>query len=67
MTRPKSFKLLICILFGHDFKCRGFWRDTDYGPEHDEEWTCKRCGEEPSAVFDEISFVGRLKSWWYQE
>jgi hypothetical protein len=42
MTRPKSFKLLICILFGHDFKCRGFWRDTDYGPEHDEEWTCKR-------------------------
>ena len=61
-------KRLWCVIVGHDFRRYGYWSDyTDYGPEYDERWECKRCECEPSAVCDEATLTGRIKAIFSEE
>lgn len=58
---------LYCVLFDHRYKQCGSETWTEYGHEYDEWWECTRCKNEMSNCYDLTTFVGRLKSWWYQE
>ena len=63
-----KLKELWCVLFGHDVERHGApcgGQDLMW-PEYDEWWECRRCGD-LSTLYDWCTFMGRLKSWWYQE
>ena len=65
----KRLWLLLCVPFGHQPKqCgRACYSMEYFWPEYEEWWECTRCGEDLSSYYDESTFIGRLKSWWYQE
>ncbi len=58
---------LYCVFVGHKEKHCGseYWHED--GHEYDDWWECTRCKNDLSNYYPMDTFMGRLKSWWYQE